>query len=497
MYADIWSQLMHGFAVALQPEYLAYSFAGSLLGTVVGVLPGIGPAGALALLLPIVLSLDPTGAIIMLAAAYTGSMYGGSTASILLRVPGDTSAVIACLDGHEMARAGRAGPALCIAAIGSYIAGTMAVVGLMLMAPVIADYALAFGAPEYFALYIFGLTAVASLVAKSLLKALMALTLGLMLSTVGQDLMGVPRFTFDLVALWDGVQFLSVTLGLFALSEVLDNAKLLRKNSLGKVLKHRVYIALKEIKECLGAIFRGGAIGFSVGVIPGCGAATASFIDYAFERQISRHPERFGKGEIKGVAGPESANNAASAGAFVPMLALGVPGSATTAVMLGAFYMLNIQPGPLLFMERPDVFWGMVAALYVGNIMLLILNLPLIGIFVKILHTPMRILLPLIITICVAGIYSNDGLVSSLILFALFGILGYYMRRHDYPLVPVILGVVLGEPMEESFRQSMMMSQGNLLAFMNHPIVLTFLVLALLFLALPRLAKRRPAVGDE
>ncbi len=496
---DTWSLLMDGFALALQPKYLAYSFAGAFLGTAVGVLPGVGSAGALAMMLPLVFALDPIGAIIMLAATYTGVMYGGSTASILLRVPGDTSAVIACLDGHEMARQGRAGPALCIAAIGSYIAGTIAVVGLMLLGPLVADAALAFSAPEYFALYVFGLTAVASLAGSSLVKALMALVFGLMLSTVGEDLMGVRRFTFGYEAMWDGVQFLAVTLGLFAVSEVLVNAKRLRENTLGEVLKHKVYIKLKEIIESLGAIIRGGITGFCVGVLPGAGAGIAAFISYSIERQVSRHPERFGKGEIKGVAGPESANNAASAGAFVPMLALGVPGSSTTAVMLGAFFVLDIQTGPLLFIERPDVVWSLIAALYLGNIMLLILNLPLIGLFVRILYLPMRILLPLIIVISAAGVYIKDGLVLSLIFMCIFGVIGYYMRRHDFPLAPVILGVVLGGRMEESFRQSMVMSNGDLLTFVDRPIVITFLCLAVVSLFLPKILRtgKSSIQGDD
>jgi len=485
------SLLGDGFALALQPTYLAYSFAGAFLGTVIGVLPGIGSAGALAMLLPIVFVLDPIGSIIMLAATYTGAMYGGSTASILMRVPGETSAVIACLDGHEMAKQGRAGEALCIAAIGSYIAGTIAVVGLMLVGPVIAEAALAFSAPEYFALYVFGLTAVSSLAGNSLVKALLAMTFGLMISTVGEDMMGVQRYTFRFEAMWDGIQFLAVTLGLFAVSEVLVNAKKLRANEIGEVLKHRIYIKFSEVMQSMGAIFRGGTIGFLVGVLPGAGAGIASFISYSIERQVSKHPERFGKGEIKGVAGPESANNAASAGAFVPMLALGVPGSSTTAVMLGAFLMLNINPGPLLFIQHPDVVWGLIAALYVGNVMLLILNLPLIGLFVRILHMPMRILLPLIIVLSVTGVYVSDGLVLSLVFLVFFGVLGYYMQRHGFPLAPVILGVVLGTSMERSFRQSMIMSGGDLYTFLERPIVVVFLGLSVCFLFLPLILKGR------
>ncbi len=481
-----WSQLMGGFELVLQPHLLAYSFAGAFLGTVVGVLPGVGSAGALAMMLPVVLILDPVGSIIMLAGTYTGVMYGGSTASVLLRVPGDTSAVIACLDGHEMARQGRAGPALCIAAIGSYIAGTIAVIGLMLLGPIIARAALAFSAPEYFALYLFGLTAVASLAGDSILKALIAMTFGLMVSSVGEDVMGVRRFTYGYEVMWDGIQFLAVTLGLFAVSEVLINAKKLRDNQVTAVIKHRIYIRFKEFTESIAAIFRGGTIGFMIGLLPGAGAGIAAFISYAIERQVSKTPEKFGTGVIQGVAGPESANNAASAGAFVPMLSLGVPGSSTTAVMLGAFYLLGIDPGPLLFIERPDIVWSLIAALYIGNVMLLILNLPLIGIFVRILYMPMKVLLPIILVVSVLGVYLSDGLVLSLIFLCISGIIGYYMRRYEFPLAPVILGVVLGGRMEESFRQSMSMSRGSLWAFLDRPIVVLFLVMAVLFLFLPR-----------
>ena len=485
---NTWSLLMDGFGLVLQPVYIGYAFTGCLLGTVVGVLPGVGSAGALAMMLPIIFALDPVGAVMMLAATYTGVMYGGSTASILLRVPGDTSAVIACLDGHEMAKQGRAGPALCIAAIGSYIAGTVAVIGLMLMAPALAELALQFTSPEYLMLYVFGLTAVAALAGDSLLKALMAMTFGLMIATVGEDIMvGVRRYTFGFEALWDGVQFLAVTLGLFAVSEVLVHAKKLREDNLGTVIKHRIYIKLREIAESLGAIFRGGFIGFFVGVLPGAGAGIASFISYSIERQVSKTPEKFGTGIIQGVAGPESANNAASAGSFVPMLALGVPGSATTAVMLGAFLILDIDAGPLLFTERPDIVWSLIAALYIGNVVLLVLNLPLIGIFVRILYLPMRMLLPLIMVISITGVYLSDGLVWSIAFLCLFGLIGYYMRVYGFPLAPVILGKVLGAKMELSFRQSMILTQGDLWLLLERPIVITFLILSVASLFLPQI----------
>jgi putative tricarboxylic transport membrane protein len=491
-----WDLLMDGFAIALQWKYIVYAVTGCFLGTVIGVLPGVGSAGALAMMLPIIFKLDPTGAVMMLAATYTGVMYGGSTASILLRVPGDTSAVVACLDGHEMAKQGRAGPALCIAAIGSYIAGTIAVVGMMLLAPPLAEIALQFSAPEYLMLYVFGLTAVASFASNSLLKALMAMCLGLMIATIGEDIMtGSRRYTFGHEALWDGVNFLAVTLGLFAVSEVLVNTKKLREDSLGTIMEHRIYIKLSEFVESIGAIFRGGTIGFLIGVLPGAGAGIASFVSYSIERQVHKTPEKFGTGLIQGVAGPESANNAASAGSFVPMLALGVPGSATTAVMLGAFLILDIDAGPLMFQERPDIIWSLIAALYIGNVILLVLNLPLVGVFVQILKMPMRVLLPLIMVISITGVYLNDGLVWSISFLLLFGLIGYYMRIYGFPLAPVILGRVLGMKMELSYRQSMVMTQGDIWLLLERPIVVIFLILSVVSLFLPQILAK--ITGDK
>lgn len=489
MDGSILDSLALGFEVALTPTNLLYSAAGAFLGTVIGVLPGIGSAGALALILPLVFKLDPTGSIIMLAAAYTGVMYGGSTASILLNVPGDTSAVVACLDGHQMAKQGRAGPALCIAAIGSYVAGTIAVVGLMLLAPLLAEAALKFSSQEYFALFVFGLTAVSALAGKSMAKALLAMILGLMISTVGTDLMGARRFIFGISDLQDGIEFLAVPLGLFAISEVLINSRNIRTGVKLEVLSHRIFITLKEIKECIGAIFRGGVLGFFIGVLPGAGAGIAAFISYSIEVQVSKTPEKFGTGEIKGVAGPESANNAASAGAMVPMLALGVPGSATTAVMLGAFYIIDVQPGPLLFITRPDIVWGLIAALYLGNIMLLILNLPMIGIFVRILYLPMRWLLPTIVVVAATGVLSKNGAVLDVLFMSFLGAMGYYFRKYDFPLAPIILGAVLGDNMEQAFRQSMLMTQGDFYLIFNRPIVITLFGLSIFSLFLPALIK--------
>lgn len=491
MELSTFQQLSNGFALALTPEMLAYSAAGAVIGTVVGVLPGIGSAGALALIIPVLYTLDPIGSIIMLAAIYTGVMYGGSTASILLNTPGDTSAVIACLDGHQMAKQGRAGQALCIAAIGGFIAGTIAVVGLMVLGPLIARFALRISAPEYFALMLFGLTAVSGLAGSSFLKALMACLFGLMLATVGTDIAGVPRFIFGVNDLRAGIEFLALALGLFAISEMFINAQNVRSGNDTRPIPHKIYISFKEIRESMGAILRGGFTGFFVGVLPGAGAGIATFLAYGIETNISKDPDSFGKGNIRGVASPEAANNAASAGAFVPMLSLGIPGSATTAVMLNAFYMFDINPGPLLFSQRPEVVWTLIAALYVGNIFLLVLNLPLIGLFVRILHTPMRMLLPLIVVVAVGGVFSTNQSIMDLMFLCGFGLIGYYLRVAGYPLAPILLGFILGPRIEEAFRQSMMISQGNMLSFLDRPIVLFFLALSVISIAVPLILRRR------
>jgi putative tricarboxylic transport membrane protein len=487
---DVFALLMSGFAIALQPENLLLAFIGAFLGTAIGVLPGIGPAGALAMLLPIVLNMNPVGAIIMLAGLYSGAMYGGSTTSILLNVPGESSSVVTCIDGHQMALQGRAGPALCIAAIGSYIAGTLGVIGLMLFAPLIASWALSFGPPEYCALMLFGLSAVSSLAGNSLVKGLMAMVFGLMLATVGTDVTGVARFTFGMPEMLGGIEFLAVTIGLFAVSEVLINAREMRDGVVKTVVKHRLFISFREIVESLGAIIRGTFIGFIIGVMPGAGAGIASFLAYSVETQVGGSKRRFGEGEIRGVAGPESANNAASAGAMVPMLTLGVPGSGTTAIMLVALTALNVHPGPLMFTQRPDVVWGLIAALYIGNIMLLVLNLPLVGLFVRLLYIPMRLMLPVIMVICVIGVYNANQTVLDLGFLCAFGAIGYYMRQGGFPLPPVILGLVLGDRMEEALRQSMIMTQGNLLAIVERPIVLAFLILTVASLVWPLILKR-------
>jgi putative tricarboxylic transport membrane protein len=487
---EIFPLLMQGFQIAFQPENLLLALAGAFLGTIVGVLPGIGPAGALSLTLPLVLNLEPVSGMILLAALYSGAMYGGSTTSILLNVPGESASVVTCLDGHAMARQGRAGAALGISAIGSYIAGTLGVIGLMLFGPWLAESALRFGPPEYFALMVFGLTAVVSLSGASLVKGLLATCVGLALSTIGVDVTGVSRFTFGISEIMEGVAFIALAIGLFAISEVMLSAGEIKREVTRKVLDHRGYVTLSEIRESMGAILRGSFIGFLIGVLPGAGAGVSSFLAYSFETQISKHPERFGKGEIRGVAAPESANNAASAGALVPMLTLGIPGSGTTAVMLLALASVNVKAGPLLFAEHPDIVWGLIAALYVGNVMLLVLNLPLVGIFVRLLYTPACLLYPIIMVLGVVGVYSaNQSVFDSLTLVAL-GLLGFFMRSNKYPVAPIILGFVLGDGLEESLRQSMIMTRGNFLAVLESPIALVCFMLAAFVLFAPLIIGR-------
>jgi putative tricarboxylic transport membrane protein len=487
---------MDGFAVALQPYNLFFALVGAFLGTVVGVLPGIGPSGALALLLPVVLNMEPVSALIMLAAVYSGAMYGGSTTSILLNVPGETSSVVTCLDGHAMAKQGRAGAALSIAAIGSYIAGTLGVVGLMVFAPLLSGWALKFGPPEYFALMLSGLSVVVSLSGKALTKGVLAMCVGLALSTIGNDVTGVYRFTFGIPDLYTGIEFLAFTIGLFAISEVLINARDSAAAPLS-VIEHKILIKFSEIKESMGAIMRGSVIGFICGVLPGTGAGIASFLSYSVETQISKHPERFGKGEIKGVASPEAANNASSAGALLPMLSLGIPGSGTTAILLLALAALDVQTGPLLFVQRPDIVWGLIAALYIGNVMLLILNLPLVGIFVRILYTPLHLLLPLILMLSVIGVYSANQSIVDLVLLCGFGVAGYFMREGGYPLAPAILGFVLGPPIEEALRQSMIITQGDFYRIIERPITASFLVLGVVSLVVPLILERARARGKD
>ncbi|HXF83235.1 MAG TPA: tripartite tricarboxylate transporter permease [bacterium] len=495
--SEVWQHLLFGFQVALRPENLALAFAGALLGTVVGVLPGIGPVGGIAILLPLTFKLPPASAMIMLTAVYYGTMYGGSTTSILMNVPGEASSVVTAFDGYAMAQQGRAGPALAIAAVGSFIAGTLAIIALTFFSPLLAAWGLTFGPPEYFGLMLFGLSAVSSLAGDSLVKALLSMGFGLMLATVGTDLVtGVPRFTFGIPYLLDGIDFVVAVIGLFAISEVLVSIEGADGRPRAPARLERIWLSLKDLAESFWAIIRGSVIGFYIGILPAAGATIASFLSYSVEKQLARDPSTFGRGDIRGVAAPESANNAAAVGNMIPMLTLGIPGSSTTALMLGALLVLNVVPGPLLFRDHPDVVWGLVASMYVSNLILLILNLPLVGIFVHILRVPERLLLPLIVAICVIGTYAVNSSAFDLQVMAALGLLAYYMRKNDYPLGPAILGLVLGDLMEQNLRRSLIMSQHGALIFVTRPITAALIALSVLSILAPailRALRPRPA----
>jgi putative tricarboxylic transport membrane protein len=460
--------LMNGFASALTPTHLAMCFAGVVLGQMVGVLPGIGPSAAIALLLPLTYGSSPTAAIIMFAGIYYGAQYGGTLTSVLISVPGESSTVMTSLDGYQMALQGRAGVALGIAAIGSFIAGAISTVGLMLLAPPLARAALAFGPPEYFALVVLGLTALAA-VGSSLLKGLLTGVAGLLFGTIGIDPQsGVARFDFGQIWLLDGIEFIVLTVALFGVGEVLASC------TIGTV---RPIVDVKNVlptradwKASRMPILRGSVIGFIIGVLPGTGATIASFVAYIVEKKLARDPSRFGHGAIEGVAGPEASNNAAAAGAMVPMLSLGIPGSNTTAVILGALIMFGLRPGPEMFEKNSELVWAVIASMFIGNAILLLMNLPLAGLFARLLKVPYTWLYPPILALCVAGVFSQSNSVEDCWLLIGFGALGWLMKRYDWPAAPMILGLVLGPLFETSLRQSLTISHGSGLIFVSRPI---------------------------
>ena len=485
---DALSNLLLGFSVALTPINLFWCFIGVVLGTAVGVLPGLGPAATIAMLLPLTLRMDHTTAIIALAGIFYGARYGGSTTSILLNMPGESSSVATCLDGYQMARNGRAGAALGISAIASFIAGTVGVLGLMLISPPLARFGLRFAPPEYFALMTLGLTMVVFLAGNSMIKALLALFVGLWLATIGTDLFTAEsRFTFGQAKLLGGLDFVAATVGIFAVAEVLIN---LESRGGGEVMKiprglKNLLPTLQDLRDCRFAFLNGSVIGFVVGALPGAGATVASFLSYGLEKAVSRHPEKFGTGVIEGVAAPEGANNADAGGALVPLLTLGIPGGNTTAILLGGLILWGYRPGPLLIQEHPQLFWGLVASMYVGNVLLLVLNLPLVPLFAQILRLPHYMLMPFILGISAVGVYSVNNSLFDVWIMALFGLLGYVMRKLDYPAAALILGLVLGDIIERALRQSLMMSQGDLSIFVTRPISATLLLIALVLLSLP------------
>ena len=493
--------IWYGFSIGLQPMNLVYCFIGVLLGTLVGVLPGIGPVGAISLLLPSTFRMDPVGAIIMLAGIYYGSMYGGSTTSILVNIPGEATSVVTCIDGHQMAIKGRAGAALGIAAFGSFIAGTLGLVGLMLFAQPLASFALRFGPPEYFAVLTLGLTLITYLSQGSIIKSIIMGAFGIALGCVGIDtIMGSPRMVFN-VYLLDGIDIVPVAVGLFGVSEVLLNIEEDAKLELLDVKMEFLsfFPTIKDWIKSKGAIIRGSILGFFLGILPGGGAIVATFLSYAIEKRISKEPELFGKGAIEGVAGPEAANNAASAGAFVPLLTLGIPTNAIMALLFGAFMIHGVRPGPFLLSTHPELFWGVISSMYIGNVLLLVLNLPLIPVWVQILKIPQRILLPLILLFCLLGSYSTNNRIFDVFLMAVFGILGYLFKKFNYESAPLILAFVLGPMFESSLRQSLLLSNGSLLIFFARPISAVTLTITLALLAIsvvPFFRKKKGVIND-
>ena len=502
---DTLTHILNGFAVCLQPINLWYTFLGCFLGTIIGVLPGIGPSATIALLIPITYGMNPTSALIMMCGIFYGARYGGSTTAILINTPGEASSVMTTLDGYAMAKNGRAGAALAISAIGSFIAGTLGVVGLTLFALPLTELALMYGPAEYFTLMVFAMTAVSSLAGKSAGKAMISTILGLMIATIGIDLQsGQARFTMGILELQDGVGFILAVVGLFAIAEVFasmeDIVKGIRPEFIK--LKGKIWLTANEWKRSIMPIMRGSVVGFIIGVLPGAGGTIASIMSYVWEKRLSKHPEEFGHGAVEGVAGPEAANNADTAGALVPLLSLGLPGGGATAVLLGAFIMYGIQPGPLLFQNRPDLVWGLIDSMYIGNLMLLILNVPLIGIFVRLLYIPGGILMPMILAISTIGVFAINGNITELYFALLFGVTGYVFRKLDIPVAPMVLSLVLGGILEQSFRQAMTISGGNPATFVASTICVVQVILTIISIFVPIILNRVKSLrvaaeGDE
>jgi putative tricarboxylic transport membrane protein len=495
---EILNYIFFGIQVALQPINLFYCFIGVFIGTLIGVLPGIGPVGAMSLLLPATFRISSVGAIIMLAGIYYGAQYGGSTTSILVNIPGEASSVITCLDGYQMARKGRAGPALGIAAIGSFIAGTIAIIGLMFVAAPLAKAALSFGPPEYFTLMCVGLVVLTFLTQGSMYKALMMALLGLLLGFVGLDLFtAIPRFTFGMNELMDGVGIVPLVMGLFGISEILINIEQPLKREIYETKIKGLFPTLKDWVVAKWAVLRGTLIGFFLGILPGGGAVLASFVSYGLEKRFSKYPEKFGTGVIEGVAAPESANNAAAQASFIPLLSLGIPPNVVMAVLFGGLLIHGIQPGPLLIQKHPDLFWGVVMSMYMGNAMLLALNLPLIGMWVKILKVPYAILFPLILLFCLIGVYSLNNSVIDIYLMILFGMVGYLMQKFGFEPAPLALAYVLSPLLEVALRQSLSISGGSFIIFFSRPISLVCILIVaglLAFQIYSYIKKRGPVI---
>jgi TctA family transporter len=498
---EILSNLALGFGVALSPFNLLMCLVGVLLGTLIGVLPGVGPVATIAMLLPITFNLSPIAALIMLAGIYYGAQYGGSTTAILVNLPGESSSVVTCLDGYQMARQGRAGPALATAALGSFFAGCVATLIVAMFAPPLAEVALKFGPSEYFSLMVLGLVAAVVLAHGSLIKAIAMVILGLMLGLVGTDVnSGVLRFAFGISELADGIGFVTVAMGMFGLAEIIANLehKGAREVFTGKV-KH-LWPTKEDFKRIVGPILRGTFLGSALGILPGGGALLASFGAYTLEKKVSKNSAQFGKGAIEGVAAPEAANNAGAQTSFIPLLTLGIPSNAVMALMIGAMMIQGIAPGPQVMTERPQLFWGMIASMWLGNLMLVVLNLPLIGMWIKLLTVPYRILYPSILVFMAIGVFSLSNNPFDVLLMALFGLLGYVCVKLECEPAPLILGFILGPLMEENLRRAMLLSRGDPLVFFQKPISATFLVVSIILLviiALPNIRKKREEVFVE
>jgi putative tricarboxylic transport membrane protein len=491
---DLFDNLIFGFGVALSLQNLLYCLIGVTVGTLIGVLPGIGPLSTIAILMPITYGVSPVGALIMLAGIYYGAQYGGSTTAILVNLPGETSAVVTCIDGYQMARQGRAGPALAIAAVGSFFAGTVGTLLIALFGPPLAEIALKFGSPEYFSLMLMGLVAAAVLAQGDMVKSLAMVVTGLLLGLVGSDVnTGVQRFSFGFAELSDGIGFVVVAVGVFAIGEIIANLGDKAERQVLAATVADLFPSKEDLKRCIGPILRGTGIGAFFGVLPGTGPAIASFASYMLEKKLAADPSRFGHGAIEGVAAPESANNADAQCKFIPMLTLGLPASGVMALMLGALTIQGIQPGPEVMTQRPELFWGLIASMWMGNLMLVVLNLPMIALWVKLLQVPYRLLFPAIMAFSAIGIYSVNNSSFEIYLTALFGIFGFICMKLGFSPAPLLLGYVLGPMMEENLRRSMLMSGGDATVFVTRPISLAFIsatVLILVVMVLPAVRQR-------
>ena len=490
--------LAHGFEVIRQPQNLLFCLIGSVVGTLIGVLPGIGPLAALALLLPVTFAMTPVAGILMLSAIFYGAMYGGSTTSILLNMPGEAASVVTCRDGYQMALNGRAGAALGISAIGSFVAGTLSVVALTFFAPLLGSFALRFGPPENFALMVLGLVCTLFMISGSKLKGLVMIALGFLLATVGIDVVnGKERYTFGTIDLTGGVEILALVIGLYGVSEILMNVEQAIKSTLVTTKVKNIFPTRADLRACMAPILRGSGLGFLLGLVPGGGPITASFMSYALEQRVSKEPEKFGKGAIEGVAGPESANNAAVGGGMVPVLSLGIPGTPVTALLLGALVIQGIQPGPQFIAQQPELFWGIVASMYVGNVMLLILNLPMVGIWVQLLRIPYRYLFPVVLLLSIVGTYSANKNIFDLWVMLGFGVFGWFLRKLEYDFAPFIIAFILAPQMEQSLRQSLTMSADGMLIFTQRPVAATLFTISAVLIGLIAFRRKKNELKEE